>query len=310
MPQKPPVEARVKDLLDETRLAMLGIQILIGLQYRAAFSPGFKRLTGAFQALDCIALLLILTSAGLLFAVPAFHQISEQGHATGRLIARASGNLHMALMFLGVALGIDISIGISSTTGETGAAIAGFVFVCAVLLMWHLVPVVAARRRPRRESGMEDKQQSLEARIVQMLTELRVILPGAQALFGFQVSAVLTEAFPHLSNGSKIVHLGSLGLVAVAIIMLIAPAAYHRIAARGDAEESVLRYSVCMMLPAEGLIALGLIGDAYVTVRMISESHFLALAVGIAAAVGFAVLLYGLPLAARHIRERARRVCA
>ena len=88
---------------------------------------------------------------------------------------------------------------------------------------------------------MEDKQQSLEARIVQALTELRVILPGAQALFGFQVSAVLTDAFETLSATSKTVHLVSMGLVVVAIILLIAPASYHRIAAGGEAEEAVLR---------------------------------------------------------------------
>jgi hypothetical protein len=37
---------------------------------------------------------------------------------------------------------------------------------------------------------MQDREQSLEVRIEQALTELRVVLPGAQALFGFQFAAV------------------------------------------------------------------------------------------------------------------------
>ena len=45
----PPIEARVKDLLDETRLVMLGAQLLLGLQYRAAFSSGFRRLPDRFR---------------------------------------------------------------------------------------------------------------------------------------------------------------------------------------------------------------------------------------------------------------------
>jgi hypothetical protein len=52
----PPVAARLKDLLDETRLAMPGTQILLGLQHRAAFSERFMRLPGAVQkppALRC-----------------------------------------------------------------------------------------------------------------------------------------------------------------------------------------------------------------------------------------------------------------
>src|ERR1051325_10260863 len=97
----PPIEARVKDLLDETRLAMLGAQLLLGLQFRAAFSAGFVRLPRVFQALDCIALLLILATVVLLLATPAFHQIADAGHATDRFIRRASLTLQLALAPLG-----------------------------------------------------------------------------------------------------------------------------------------------------------------------------------------------------------------
>jgi hypothetical protein len=47
----------------------------------------------------------------------------------------------------------------------------------------------------------------------------------------------------------------------------------------GTAEESVLRYAVRMMLPAQGLLTLGLVGDTYVTMRLIFESHALAMVV-------------------------------
>ena len=155
---------------------------------------------------------------------------------------------------------------------------------------------------------MEDKKQSLEARIVQALTELRVILPGAQALFGFQFIAMLTASFDKLPAASRVVHLVSFGMVAVSIILLVAPAAYHRIAAEGNAEERVLNYTVRMMLPAVGFLAAGLVGDAYVTVRKISDMPYLALAVAIAAAAGFASLLYFVPLVARNGRQRTLAV--
>ena len=45
------------------------------------------------------------------------------------------------------------------------------------------------------------------------------------------------------------------------------------------------------MLPAEGLIALGLVGDAYVTVAMISRSPSLAIVLSATALVGFFTLL-------------------
>ncbi len=55
----PSTEERLKDVLDETQLAMLGTQLLMGLQYRAAFTPGFARLPSAWQWLDGTALMLI-----------------------------------------------------------------------------------------------------------------------------------------------------------------------------------------------------------------------------------------------------------
>jgi Family of unknown function (DUF6328) len=295
----PPIEARVKGLLDETRLVMLGAQILLGLQYRAAFSSGFRRLPGSFQTLDCVALLLILATVGLLLATPSFHQIAERGHATSRFVARASRALQAALPLLAVALGIDVAIGLVGYAGTWLAGLTGGTFVLLAILVWHVVPMGVATRRERKDDPMEDSRQSLEARIVQALTELRVILPGAQALFGFQLSAVLTDRFEQLGAPAKAVHMASLGVVAIAIILLIAPAAYHRIAAAGNAEEGVLRYTVAMMLPAEGLIALGLVGESYVSVSMISDNIILAIAVSVASAIGFAMLLYGVPLALR-----------
>jgi hypothetical protein len=299
----PSIEARLKDVLDETRLTMLGTQLLMGLQYRAAFTPGFARLPEAFRWLSGGALVLILTAAALLLATPAFHQLAEGGHASGRMLARASKFLKWSLAPLVVALAIDVALAFVSHAGLVGAMLAGGGFLVAAILMWFALPAYAARH-DRGEEDMEDKQQSLEARIVQALTELRVILPGAQALFGFQVTAVLTDEFGRLPEASRYVHLASIAVVAVAVIMLIAPASYHRIAARGNAEEGVLNYAVRMMLPAEGLIAAGLVGDAYVTVGIISRNEAAAIGIAIAAFAVFGALLYVAPLLARGRRAR------
>jgi hypothetical protein len=74
----PTVETRLKDLLDETRLAMLGTQLLMGLQYNAAFSPRFGSLPAAFRWLDGIPLLLILTTAALLLATPPITRLPKE----------------------------------------------------------------------------------------------------------------------------------------------------------------------------------------------------------------------------------------
>jgi hypothetical protein len=71
---------------------------------------------------------------------------------------------------------------------------------------------------------------------------------------------VPTETFGSLPAVLKGGHVAGLGLVAAAVVMLIAAAADHRIAAGGNAEEGVLRYAVRLMLAAQGLVAFGLVG--------------------------------------------------
>jgi hypothetical protein len=215
------------------------------------------------------------------------------------MLVRASGHLKAALLPLAFALGIDVAITFMTTVGSSAAAIAGALFVLAASFLWYALPLRAAGAR-QREGVMRDKEQSLETRIEQALTELRVVLPGAQALFGFQFAAVLTAAFDGLPGILKIVHLASLGVVAVAVVMLIAPAAYHRIAAAGNAEEDVLRYAVRMMLLAQGFLAVGLVGDAYLTMRMVFDSELLAIVVATVALGTFSTLLYLIPVAARQ----------
>jgi len=301
MTEQPDIETRLKDLLDETRLAMLGTQLLLGLQYGAAFSDAFNDLPVSLAALNGVALLLILAAAVLLLAVPALHHITEHGHTTKFIITRGSQCLQAALLPLACTLGLDITIGLGATIGVPAAIAIGMAFVLVALATWHGIPWLAGEASA--ESTMEDKEQSLETRIIQALTELRIILPGAQALFGFQFSVVLTQAFAALPPFCKAVHVTSLLAVAVTIILLIAPAAYHRIAAKGKAEERVLRYSSRMMLLALGCLALGMAGDAYVTVHKISELPALAGGVAVAVLLAFAIMLYALPLRLRAQRD-------
>ena len=75
----------------------------------------------------------------------------------------------------------------------------------------------------------EPTDVSLKSKIEQMLTEARVIIPGAQALLGFQLIAVLTKAFNELPSAFKYVHCVALSAVTLSVILLMTPAALHRI---------------------------------------------------------------------------------
>ncbi len=113
-----------------------------------------------------------------------------------------------------------------------------------------------------------------------MLTEARVVLPGAQALFGFQLAIVLTLSFEQLPSASRIVHAASLLLVALAVVLLMTPAAYHRIVYAREDTEDMHRVGSAPVTGATAPLALGLAGDVYVVITKIAESSAAGLAAG------------------------------
>ena len=78
-------------------------------------------------------------------------------------------------------------------------------------------------------------EQFLPRRDRAILTEARLIIPGGQAPLGFQVTATLTRAFSELPTGAKSIHSGGLCAIALAVIVLMTPAALRRIAYDGGA---------------------------------------------------------------------------
>jgi hypothetical protein len=107
----------------------------------------------------------------------------------------------------------------------------------------------------------------LEDKIVQVLTEARVVLPGAQALFGFQLAMTLMEPYEQLPPSSQNVHLAAICFIAAAIVFLMAPPAYHRIVERGEDTEHFHRFASWMVLAAMVALPLGFAGDLWVVVR-------------------------------------------
>lgn len=154
----------------------------------------------------------------------------------------------------------------------------------------------------------EHEHTSLETKIEQMLTEARVILPGAQALLGFQLVITFSDAFEKLPFASKIVHLVALGLLALTVIWLMAPAAFHRIVYAGEDTPELHALGTRFLLAASVTLALGISADLGVVVGKVINSD----QAGAAAAVASLCLLTGLwhvyPLVLRARRAGDKRL--
>ena len=75
----------------------------------------------------------------------------------------------------------------------------------------------------------EREAVSLSQAAEYLLEEARMVLPGLQALFGFQLIAVFSTRFADdLTPAEQRLHLLAILLVVVAIALIMTPAAYHR----------------------------------------------------------------------------------
>ncbi|HJU17218.1 MAG TPA: DUF6328 family protein [Stellaceae bacterium] len=300
---------KVKTALDETRILILGAEILLGFQLRGAFSDAFEQLPAQARYLDGLALGLMVIAVGLLITPGPYHRIVEGGEDTGAFHAVVTGIADLALFPFALAFGLDVFLSTEPVFGSVGAIAAGGLTALVALSFWYGMPRARRRTAGQRERAMTETQRDersatpLHVKIEQMLTEARVILPGAQALFGFQLAIVLTHSFEALSPPSRIVHAISLGLVALAIMLLMAPAAYHRIVFAGEDAEEMHRVGSVLITAATVPLALGLAGDVHVVIGKIAGPVVGAASGGAGFAL-LAALWYCYPLAAAMRNRR------
>ena len=81
---------------------------------------------------------------------------------------------------------------------------------------------------------LSEKPTLLKNKIEQLLTEARVIIPGAQALLGFQFVVIFVRSFAELPEWVKMTHAIALAAIALSVVLLMTPAALHRIAYDGE----------------------------------------------------------------------------
>jgi hypothetical protein len=135
-----------------------------------------------------------------------------------------------------------------------------------------------------------------------LIEECRMVLPGVQALFGFQLVAVFSDRFDKaLTASEKLLHLGSIVLVMAAIALIMTPAAYHRLTAPNRVTAHFVRLSTRLLMVGMPVLLAALAIDAYLVARVIGGAP-IATAVAALLAALFAVLWFGLPLASRLMR--------
>lgn len=308
-----PLKDKIENSLNESRILVLGMQVLIAFELRSPLERRFDELSPHLQRLNLAGLALLLFAFGVLLHPPAYHRLVERGNdseALHRVIVLA---VEAALVPLAAALGIDLTLAVAREAGATVGAIAGAALTLTALGCWFGVMLVHRHRSHTHDQAEVSRMSSdekpgptpLGERIKQVLTEARVVLPGAQALLGFQFASTFMEGYDKLPASSRWTHLGSLVLVALSVVLLMAPPAYHRIVEHGEDTERFNTFASRMLLAAMVPLALGMCGDFFVVARKTTGNDPWSLGLACALFALFLTLWFGVPL-----WERARRAHA
>jgi hypothetical protein len=107
-----------------------------------------------------------------------------------------------------------------------------------------------------REDRTPEEQERLNRRLIELLNEIRVAMPGVQVLFGFLLAVPFQQRFAQATEFQRDVYFFTLVASALATALFIAPTAYHRMMfGEGDRPHIIKAGTRLLIL---GLVALAL----------------------------------------------------
>ncbi len=145
------------------------------------------------------------------------------------------------------------------------------------------------------ENTSEDHHERTARELIELLNELRVILPGVQFLFAFLLTVPFSQRFSQLDGLETGVFFVTLLCTAVATALLMAPSAQHRVLWREGVREQRLKLGNTLTIIGLAFLVPAMVGAVFV----ISDFTFglgAALAVTLLLVAFFALLWFALPL--------------
>jgi hypothetical protein len=138
--------------------------------------------------------------------------------------------------------------------------------------------------------------------LIELLQELRIVIPGVQVLFAFLLTVPFSQGFTKLSTVQRDVFFATLLCTAAATALLIAPSAHHRLLWRQGVREQRLKMGNALMIFGLAFLVPAMVGVVYVITDLIFGLTA-ALIVTIVMALFFLLLWFILPLPYRGNNE-------
>lgn len=146
------------------------------------------------------------------------------------------------------------------------------------------------------ETG-EDEGTRLDRELIELLNELRVVLPGVQVMFAFLLVVPFSQRFGELDSRDRAIFFVAFIASALASVFLIAPGTHHRIRWRQYDKERLLRRANRLTILGTVALAVAVVAVVYLITAVLYGD------VAAAASAGIAVIIvwtwFGYPLIRR-----------
>jgi hypothetical protein len=153
----------------------------------------------------------------------------------------------------------------------------------------------------RREARSdEDEGERLDRELIELLNELRVVMPGVQVLFGFLLTVPFQQRFATVDGFQRIVYFVTLLLTAASAAFLMGPSAFHRLTFREGQKPYLVELGTRQTIAGMALLALAMNGVLLLLTDILFGTTTVVVTVALTAAL-FSWLWFGLAL-----RRRAR----
>jgi hypothetical protein len=144
----------------------------------------------------------------------------------------------------------------------------------------------------------EDEAQRLDRELIELLNELRVVMPGVQVLFGFLLTVPFQARFETIDDFQRIVYFVTLVLVAASAACMMAPSAFHRLTFRGRDKPYLIEFGTRLTIVGMVLLALAMNGAILLLADILFHAGTVAVVVAGSVTL-YATLWFGVALSRR-----------
>ena len=128
----------------------------------------------------------------------------------------------------------------------------------------------------------ETPKERLDRELGELLQEMRVAITGVQVLFAFLLTVPFSQRFTALSADEEKVYFAAVLAAAISSLLLIAPAANHRLVFREGIKEELLKAANKLVITGLFMLAAGTGLSLYLVTAMVFTTP---LAIAVAAVV-------------------------